>query len=362
MARQICIHEFELFGAIPLREFLVKSWAKADLQKGSPNVWNMIDRFNTFSSWVCWIIVSELTLKKRVTIVLKLIRLAKECMILNNFNAVFEITAGLQQNPVYRLKKTWDLVKKEKDYKGFEDMQSLISKVGNYAQYRDLLHNSDPPCIPYLGVYQTDLTFIQDGNPDYLDDGKITVNFFKRRLFAEVIKEIQTYQLKNYSFIPVELLMNWLTIHDTTEMTEESLYNMSLAVEPRDGNTVKGTKKLGALAPDGARPSSVNSELRDSSSSSKPKSKINKFFGEEVKSYQYNKKSPIPNSSGGSLVDDDSNPETIISPLELTPEQIDDYKRQMQQKYEEEKNPPKSKEQQLEELQAKLGELDDLQL
>jgi son of sevenless-like protein len=71
---------------------------------------------------------------------------------LNNFNAAFAIAAGLQQNPVYRLKKSWDLIKKEKDYKFFEDLQAMMSKVSNYAQYRDLLHKSNPPSIPYLGT------------------------------------------------------------------------------------------------------------------------------------------------------------------------------------------------------------------
>ncbi len=107
--------------------------------------------------------------------------------------------------------------------------------------------------LTLLGVYQTDVTFIQDGNPDYLDESKTIINFFKRRLFAEVIKEIQTYQLKSYNFVPVEMLLPWLSGQEANEFTEENLYNMSLEVEPRDGaGSVKGTTKK-ALAPDGSK-------------------------------------------------------------------------------------------------------------
>lgn len=38
------------------------------------------------------------------------------------------------------------------------------------------------------GVYQQDLTFIQDGNKDILENGYI--NFFKRILVSEIIKEV----------------------------------------------------------------------------------------------------------------------------------------------------------------------------
>ncbi len=31
---------------------------------------------------------------------------------------------------------------------------------------RDFIHSANPPCVPYLGVYLTDLTFIEDGIPD----------------------------------------------------------------------------------------------------------------------------------------------------------------------------------------------------
>ena len=46
-------------------------------------------------------------------------------------------------------------------------------------------------------MYLTDLTFIEDANKNILND---KVNFSKCRKLAKVIRDIQSYQQKNYDF------------------------------------------------------------------------------------------------------------------------------------------------------------------
>lgn len=49
----------------------------------------------------------------------------------------------------------------------------------NYKSYRENLSATETPAVPYIGVFLKDLTFICDGNPDYLRGGLI--NLHKRR-------------------------------------------------------------------------------------------------------------------------------------------------------------------------------------
>ena len=112
----------------------------------------------------------------------------QQLRILKNFNASMEVIAGLQSASASRLKKTWALVPKDK-LKLFEELTDLLSPTSNYSTLRNHIHKGiSPPVIPYLGVYLSDLTFLEDGNPDF--SGNL-INFDKRRRIATVINEIK---------------------------------------------------------------------------------------------------------------------------------------------------------------------------
>ena len=152
----------------------------------------MIKQFNLSSNWVSCALVTQATLEGRISTLKKFIDLMSELEALNNFNGMMEVLSGINSSSVRRMKKTFKGLDAEYTKK-FEKFENLLSHQFSYRGYRDHLHNINPPCVPYMGVYLTDLTFLMDGNPDNVDDGLI--NFKKRRLIAEVIEEIHQYQV-----------------------------------------------------------------------------------------------------------------------------------------------------------------------
>lgn len=96
-----------------------------------------------------------------------------------------------------------------------------------------------------LGVYLTDLTFLEIGNPDYLPDTHF-INFEKRRRVYNLIREIQKYMEVPYAFIPIGQIQEFIKkIYEKrgsprgweespSMMTEDELYERSLIVEPNE--------------------------------------------------------------------------------------------------------------------------------
>ena len=95
------------------------------------------------------------------------------------------------------------------------------------------LRRCQPPCVPFLGVFLTDLTMIEDGNPDMITHAVPLINFVKRRKVAEVIGAIQRYQSTPYNFEVVPVIRDYLIDASSRAMGESELYDASLVLEPR---------------------------------------------------------------------------------------------------------------------------------
>ncbi|KAI9366778.1 ras guanine nucleotide exchange factor domain-containing protein [Zopfochytrium polystomum] len=239
IARQLTIIEAKMYNKIQPVEFLRKAFSDKEPDPAgkpkAPNVKAMITMSNQVSGWVAQGILSEKDQAKRKKLIMHFISIAEKCRTLNNFNTLMAILAGLNTSSIHRLRRTWELVP-PRNLQIFETLRETMDSTKNFSRYRETLHSINPPCVPFLGFYLTDLTFIEDGSPNFLKsqgDGDL-INFAKRMKTSEVIREVQQYQNVPYLFTPVHELQEFLTESFEHTVDEGDLYNLSLQLEPRE--------------------------------------------------------------------------------------------------------------------------------
>ncbi|CAB4031438.1 ras-specific guanine nucleotide-releasing factor 1-like [Paramuricea clavata] len=235
LAEQLTMTEHLLFSRIPSFEFLNLSWMKTDKEIKAPNILKVSQRFNEVSRLVASEILSRSTASSRAAAIEKWVVVADVCRHLCNFNAVLEIVSALMSSSVFRLKKTWEkLSKQTKAMIG--KLQDLVSTDGRFKNMREALRCSNPPCIPYLGFYLTDLAFIEEGTSVKNENGLI--NFSKMRMIAQVVEEIRQYQEIRYNIQHDSRVTDYL-FNQEILMDENSLYKTSLTWEPKKRPSVR---------------------------------------------------------------------------------------------------------------------------
>ncbi|XP_055608641.1 ras-specific guanine nucleotide-releasing factor 2-like isoform X2 [Uranotaenia lowii] len=229
IAEQMTYLDHQIFLAIRSEEFLGQAWMKSDKKSRAEHIILMTKRFNDGSRLVCSEIVSRSNMAARVAAIEKWTAVADICRCLHNFNGVLQICAAFTNAAVYRLKKTWDKVPKTIKTT-ITKLQAVVCSDGRFRAMREALHRCDPPCIPYLGMYLTDLSFIEEGTPDFTPDRLL--NFSKMRMIAHVIREIRHFQQTPYKIDHIPKVTSYL-LDTSLLLDDDELYCKSLQIEPR---------------------------------------------------------------------------------------------------------------------------------
>jgi son of sevenless-like protein len=234
-ARQLTIIESKLYGKIKPTECLNKTWQKK-LSPGEPdpaeNVKQLILHSNQLTNWVAQMILTQADVKRRVVVIKHFVSIADKCRGLNNFSCLTSIISALGSAPIHRLNRTWSQVN-ARTTQTLEAMRKLMGSTKNFNEYREALHRANPPCIPFFGIYLTDLTFIEDGIPSIIKKTAL-INFAKRAKTAEVIRDIQQYQNVPYGLQPVPELQEYILRNMQSAGDVHEMYDRSLQVEPRE--------------------------------------------------------------------------------------------------------------------------------
>lgn len=164
IARQLCLYIQNMYRKISPNEAMNQSWRNRDTEK-APNIVNMINYFDRLSRWTASKVLLKDSIKERCEVISKFINICSKLREYHNFDSLQAIISGLNNASVYRLKQTWEKMRKKKVYQVLLDCEELLDPSSNFSLYRKTLSTIDQPIIPYMGVYLSDLTLIQDGNP-----------------------------------------------------------------------------------------------------------------------------------------------------------------------------------------------------
>ncbi|KAI8976070.1 ras guanine nucleotide exchange factor domain-containing protein [Pilobolus umbonatus] len=235
LARQITLLENNLFCQIRPNELIGQKFKKKIGASTAIHVKSMIQRSTQITSWVSDSILRESDAKRRSQVLKYWIKVGDACLQMNNYNTLMAIRSALDSTSIIRLKRTWEYLSSK--YKTmWEPIHRATDSQRNFAEYRQRLKTTIAPCLPFLGVYLTDITFIDDGNSDHRlsPAGQKLINFDKYMKTTRVLNEIDQFQVP-YKLLGVEEIYNYIIqTLETVEQDDQVFYNRSLQREPKE--------------------------------------------------------------------------------------------------------------------------------
>uniref|UniRef100_A0A7N6FIJ2 Rap guanine nucleotide exchange factor (GEF) 3 n=1 Tax=Anabas testudineus TaxID=64144 RepID=A0A7N6FIJ2_ANATE len=188
IANELTNYDWELFTAMHEVELVYYIFGRHKFQGAiTANLERFVRRFNEVQYWV----VTELCLcedlVKRALLLKKFIKIAAVLKEQRNLNSFFAVMFGLSNSAVQRLYKTWERIpsKIKRIYCAYE---RLMDPSRNHRAYRLTVAKLSPPYIPFMPLLLKDVTFIHEGNPNYVDK---LVNFEKMRMIAKTVKIVR---------------------------------------------------------------------------------------------------------------------------------------------------------------------------
>lgn len=222
------LSDFQCFGAVHSREFLDKVWRGNLHQNGRgrhkkmrnesqskmyPKLQAMIDRFNHVHRFVILCIVSCHELSHRVRTLAHFIEVSFHCLELRNYFCLMAIYSALDSIAVSKLKYCW-LRLEAKHKKLLSKLGAVCDANNNFKALRNLMRTAfieREPTIPYIGLFLSDLTFVNDGAAKKVEG---FINFKRFERFTERCKVVERFQQISYSAKIRKLDLALLLEHD----------------------------------------------------------------------------------------------------------------------------------------------------
>jgi hypothetical protein len=244
VARQLTLIELRLLKNIHLKEFLNVAWTRKDKLEKAPGIISITQRFNMISAWTSSYIVRPKQAQLRGGLISRFIDIANETFKLQNFSSTMQIISGLSNCAVHRLEESWKYVADEKKSKFTE----LLKFFDSPDACKSAMGSAPLPAIPFLGMYLTDLVFIEEAGKMAAapSDSFGMISFAKNYKILRVINAIQRSQMCQYNIRPVQQIQDYLM--NLTTIDDNQIYQISLQLEARK-NKSGANNKQGSTTP-----------------------------------------------------------------------------------------------------------------
>ncbi|BHF71831.1 hypothetical protein SprV_0401489200 [Sparganum proliferum] len=284
LARQVTLHEWELYSKIEFWEVNGKD------KSNGPNLKNSLEFSNKFQRWLVLNIMSHESMEDRVIVLQRVADLLLLFDALNNFQGIQEARAAVLSAPVYRLRNTFDVLMAKSKAHHRVLLQRLLASdtdstedVDSYmTDYHRRIHCIDPPAVPFIAVGgRTQLIHLEHKVPNYVNplrlperaeganvpssptaqqgpDGveggvseerhsspessNLLINFFKCQQIADLVEHYLSFQNTPFNLQPDPVIQELLENLDPLGLAgvpdeaafEDLMFQQSLAIQPRE--------------------------------------------------------------------------------------------------------------------------------
>ncbi|KAL8337102.1 hypothetical protein RB601_008558 [Gaeumannomyces tritici] len=198
------------------------------------NVSRMISHFNHLARWVANMILIRDKPKHRVLVLEKFVQIAARLRVLNNYNGLAAVLAGLNSTSIYRLSQTWSLLSLDSE-KRFKSLSKLMATEMSHARYRLAWENSPMPKIPYIPLHRRDLVSAEMGSRTFVGPLGDRINWKKFEVLGEVMLPLMRSQGTPYPNLKKDDGSRELILDCKMPIDEDDIYQRSVQVESASG-------------------------------------------------------------------------------------------------------------------------------
>lgn len=195
IASELTNYDWELFTAMHEVELVYYIFGRHKFPGAiTANLERFVRRFNEVQHWVLTELCLCEDLMKRAMLLKKFIKIASVLKEQKNLNSFFAVMFGLSNSAIQRLYKTWERIP-SKTKRIYCSLERLMDPSRNHRAYRLTIAKLSPPYIPFMPLLLKDMTFIHEGNANYVDK---LVNFEKMRMLAKTVKIVRGCRSQPY--------------------------------------------------------------------------------------------------------------------------------------------------------------------